>query len=143
MLSFFYVLSNDLLRNFYASLQHHVDQYLVEVMNVLHETGLYDDTIVVATADHGEMGMSHGGMIQKCFNVYEETLKIPLIFSNPVLWPQPQTSNALVSLVDMVPTLATLIGIPPADRLNWTGVDFSANILDPDAPSVQDYTIFT
>jgi len=131
------------LRNFYASLQHHVDQYLVEVLDVLHETGLLNDTIVIATADHGEMGMSHGGLIQKCFNVYEETLKIPLVWSNPILWPQPQSSSALVSLVDMAPTLANLWKVPSSQRVDWTGVDFSSNILNPNAPSAQDYTIFT
>ena len=41
------------------------------------------------TADHGEMGLSHGGLRQKAFNAYEETINVPLVVSNPVLFPGP------------------------------------------------------
>ncbi len=43
-------------------------------------------TVVVRCADHGEMGLSHGGLRQKTFNVYEETINVPLVVSNPVLF---------------------------------------------------------
>ena len=131
--------------NFYGNLQRHVDQYVVQVMDTIEEAGLLDDTVVIATSDHGEMGMSHGGLIQKCFNFYEETMRVPLVFSNPVLYPQPLISDALVSHVDLVPTLATLLGVPPSARqTDWQGVDFSSLLLDPqNAPPVQDYTVFT
>ena len=35
------------------------------------------------------MGLSHGGLRQKAFNAYEETIHIPLVVSNPVLFPKP------------------------------------------------------
>ena len=63
------------------------------------------------------MGLSHGGLRQKAFNAYEETINIPLVVSNPVLFPKPADSNALVSLVDLLPTIATMAG---------TGVDGQA-----------------
>jgi arylsulfatase A-like enzyme len=44
------------------------------------------------------------------FNAYEETLRVPLVVSNPVLFPAPATSDAPVSLVDVVPTLLALAG---------------------------------
>ena len=37
-------------------------------------------------SDHGEMGLSHGGLRQKMFNAYEETIRVPLVFSNPWLF---------------------------------------------------------
>ena len=40
-------------------------------------------TLVVRLADHGEMGMSQGGMREKEEQVYNETLLVPMIFSNP------------------------------------------------------------
>ena len=43
-------------------------------------------TVVVRCADHGEMGLSHGGLRQKMFNTYEETINVPLVFSNPALF---------------------------------------------------------
>lgn len=49
-----------------------VDSYVVHTLNKLEARGLMDDTLIILTADHGEMGMSHGGMIQKSFNAYEE-----------------------------------------------------------------------
>ncbi len=55
-------------------------------------------TVVVRCADHGEMGLSHGGLRQKMFNVYEETTNVPLVFSHPVLFPKATQSDALASL---------------------------------------------
>ena len=73
-------------------------------------------TVVFRCADHGEMGLSHGGLRQKAFNSYEETIHIPLVVSNPVLFPKPVQSDALVSLVDFLPTVATLAGASSTDR---------------------------
>jgi arylsulfatase A-like enzyme len=69
--------------NFYGNLMKASDQYLVDVLHALDETGLRDNTVVIRTADHGEMGLAHGGLRQKNFNFYEESLRVPLIFSSP------------------------------------------------------------
>ena len=79
-------------------------------------TGLLENTLVIATADHGEMGTSHGGMRQKNFNFYEESIRVPLVYSNPRLFPKPETNDALVSHVDFLPTLASLVGAPAGAR---------------------------
>ena len=63
-------------------------------------------TLIFRCADHGEMGLSHGGLRQKAFNAYEETIHVPLVVSNPVLFPKPAQSDALVSLIDVLPTIA-------------------------------------
>ena len=73
--------------NFYGNLMRSSDNYLVNVLDKLEETGLFDNTLVVRTADHGEMGVAHGGLRQKNFNVYEESLRVPLVYSNPTLFP--------------------------------------------------------
>jgi choline-sulfatase len=62
--------------NFYGNLMKAADAALVEVPDTLDETGLLDDTLIVRTSDHGELGMAHGGMRQKSFNVYEESLRV-------------------------------------------------------------------
>jgi arylsulfatase A-like enzyme len=130
--------------NFYGNLMRSSDNYLVEVLNTLEETGLMDDTLIVRTADHGEMGLAHGGLRQKNFNFYEETLRVPLVFSNPKLFPRPKTSDALVSHVDLVPTVASLAKAPASARADWQGVDYSKLVLDPgEGRSVQDYVVFT
>ena len=95
--------------NFYGNLMKASDEYLVEILNTLEQGGLLENTLVVATADHGEMGSAHGGQRQKNFNFYEETTRVPLVYSNPRLFPRPQTNDSIVSHVDFLPTLASLI----------------------------------
>ena len=62
-------------------------------------------TVIARISDHGEMGLSHGGLRQKMFNAYEETIRVPLVFSNPLLFPAAVKTDAPASLVDLVPTL--------------------------------------
>jgi arylsulfatase A-like enzyme len=90
------------------------------------------------------MGLAHGGLRQKNFNFYEETLKVPLVYSNPKMFPRPVTSDALVSHVDLLPTLASLSGAPASARRNWQGVDYSEIVLNPKrGGAAQDYVAFT
>jgi choline-sulfatase len=100
--------------NFYAYLHRLVDAKigrLVAALGASDDPGsLRSRTVVVRCADHGEMGLSHGGLRQKMFNVYEETINVPIVFSNPRLFPKPATSDALASLLDIVPTLVALAG---------------------------------
>jgi choline-sulfatase len=130
--------------NYYGNLMRSSDNYIVNVLNKLEEAGLYDDTLIVRTADHGEMGLTHGGMRQKNFNFYEEATRVPLVYSNPKLFPAPQSSDALVSHVDFLPTLASLAKAPKSARVNWQGKDYSKLVLQPKtAKPVQDYVVFT
>jgi choline-sulfatase len=130
--------------NYYGNLMRSSDSYIVNVLNQLEEAGLYDDTLIVRTADHGEMGLTHGGMRQKNFNFYEEATRVPLVYSNPKLFPQPVSTDALVSHVDFLPTLASLAKAPKTARANWQGNDYSRLVLQPkSAKPVQDYVVFT
>ena len=130
--------------NFYGNLMRSSDNYVVEVLDKLEKQDLIDDTLIIRTSDHGEMGLAHGGLRQKNFNFYEETLKVPLVYSNPKMYPQPITSEALVSHVDLLPTLASLAGAPASARSNWQGVDYSDIVLNPRrGGSAQDYVAFT
>lgn len=129
--------------NFYGNLMKSSDDYLVQILDKLVEKRLYDDTVIIRTADHGEMGTAHGGMRQKNFNVYEEALGVPLIYSNPKIFPRPQVSDALVSHVDFLPTLASLFNAPDSARAEWEGKDYSRIVRSPSARRVQDYTVFT
>jgi choline-sulfatase len=130
--------------NFYGNLMRSSDSYLVNVLDKLEQHGLLDGTLIVRTSDHGEMGLAHGGLRQKNFNFYEEAIRVPLIYSNPKLYPRPLSSDALVSHVDFLPTLASLAGAPKSARVNWQGVDYSKLVLEPAAnDSAQDYIVFT
>ena len=119
------------------------DNYLLQVLEALDDLGLPNDTLVIRTADPGEMGLAHGGLRQKNFVFYEEAIRVPLVYSNPQLYPAPRTSSALVSHVDFLPTIASLFRAPGSAVGAWQGVDYSHLILDPSAPPVQDYIVFT
>jgi choline-sulfatase len=129
--------------NFYGNLMKASDAYLVDVLDALTETGLLNDTVIIRTADHGEMGLAHGGLRQKNFNFYEESLCVPLIYSNPKLYERPHTSKALVSHVDFLPTIASLFGAPESARAEWQGIDYSKKVLDPASKWPQEYVVFT
>ncbi len=137
--------------NFYAYLHRISDAHMGTVLDALESNhALYEKTIVIRLADHGEMGLSHGGMRQKAFNAYEETIHVPLVISNPMLFPNPVHTHALASLIDLMPTLATLADVPDRDRWNFKGVDLTPVIQDAiDHPgrhpteTVQDSILFT
>jgi len=129
--------------NFYGNLMKSSDAYLVKLLEALQNKGLLENTLVIATADHGEMGTAHGGLRQKNFNFYEESTRIPLVYSNPRLFKEARSSDALVSHVDFLPTLAGLVEAPAAARAPWQGIDYSQEILGGPAKPAQNYTVFT
>ena len=113
--------------NFYGNLMRIADTQMGEVILALRRHGMVDDTMFVSTSDHGEMGMSHGGMVQKMFNAYDESIRVPMIWSNPRFFKGGQTSDALVSLVDFLPTVAGLYGSSKEQLASYDlrGVDYS------------------
>jgi len=129
--------------NFYGNLMKSSDSYLVRTLDLLEQKGLTQNTLIIRTADHGEMGLTHGGMRQKSFNFYEESTRVPLVYSNPKLFQGPVTTNALVSHVDLLPTLATLFDAPAKARAQWQGIDYSPLVLSPNGQTTQPYVVFT
>lgn len=100
-------------------LQQLVDQYDTAIANVdlhvghvierLRELKLYDNTLIIVTADHGEFLGEHGLMTHSK-DVYEEVAKVPLVIKNPF-----QTSPSLVLQPTSLTVLARLIlaQLPP------------------------------
>ena len=128
--------------NFYAHLHRVVDQHIVGLLDTLDEHGLTDDTIVVRFSDHGEQGLSHG-LRQKMFTAYEETIRVPLVVSNPRLFPQPARTSSFASLLDLLPTVAGLAGVEASAlrRHGVRGLDLAPIFADPQA-SVRDAVLF-
>src|SRR4051794_29259479 len=122
--------------NFYAHLHRVVDGHIGRIVDALGDE-LRSRTVVVRVSDHGEMGLAHGGMRQKMFNAYEETLRVPLTFSNPAMFPQAARSAAPASLIDVLPTLLALAG----GDADLPGADLSP-ILRGEMTSVQDFVRF-
>jgi len=108
--------------NFYAYLHRLVDEKIGRLLRALgdaHEPrSLRARTVIARISDHGEMALSHGGLRQKMFNAYEETIRVPLVISNPLLFPRGAETDAPASLVDLVPTLLGIAGAPADGTLD-------------------------
>ena len=94
--------------NFYAYLHTVVDAQIGELLDQVERLGFTDSTLILRTADHGEQGLSHS-LVEKFYNCYQESLRIPFVISNPIAFPEPQSTDALSSHLDIVPTLAGLL----------------------------------
>ena len=99
--------SNPTLRNYDRGIAV-FDQAFSQVLTHLHNAGLWKNTIVIVTADHGEEFLEHGKTIHSR-SCYIESVHVPLIIRVPG-FPAARVA-ARVALVDLVPTLLELIGL--------------------------------
>jgi len=86
------------------------EDYVGQVVNTLKKEGVYDKTIIIVIADHGNEYMEHGvaGHGQA---LYDEVLRIPMIFHIPGLGSGVKI-DPIVESVDLLPTVCDLLGIP-------------------------------
>lgn len=126
---------------FYAYLQTLVDQNIMTLLDAVEKAGLMENTLIFRLADHGEMALSHG-LVEKAFNAYEETIRVPLIISNPQLFPQPLVTRELASHIDLLPTVASIAGVLGQYSGQFKGVDLSPLFTAPHQ-SLQDAIHFT
>ena len=87
------------------------------------------DALVIYTSDHGEMMFAHG-LNKKGPAMYEEITNIPLIVRSPGTIPANSASDALISLVDITPTILDYFNaeIPPV----ISGQSFMPVLKNPD-----------
>lgn len=85
-----------------------VDDLVSKIVGTLEETGRRNDTLVIFTSDNGFSNREHrwGGKQVP----YEESIRVPLIVSMPGQIPADTVSDALVSNVDLAPTIADFAG---------------------------------
>jgi arylsulfatase len=94
--------------NFYLNCLRDVDRHIEVVLDALHASGQADRTVVIFTADHGEMAGSHG-LRQKGNLPYDENTHVPLVIAHPDF--AEGTTDALASAVDIAPTLLAIAGV--------------------------------
>lgn len=89
-----------------------VDDAIGVVLDALKDSGQFEETIVVFTADHGDLCGAHG-MVDKHYVMYDEVVRVPLI----ICWPDgidtPRVVESFVSsTLDVGPTILDLLGLP-------------------------------
>lgn len=93
----------------YAGEIAYTDHCIGQVIDKLKQLDLYDSTLIIITSDHGEMLGQHGEGTHGYF-VYQPAIKVPLIFKLPGI-STPQRIAGSVGLVDIVPTVCSMLGI--------------------------------
>jgi arylsulfatase A-like enzyme len=96
----------------------YVDEQIGFLLDALKQAELFDDTLIIITADHGEEFGEHGTLGHIGFNsythIYDELLRVPLIISHPKLgkhWLDDQ-----VSLIDLAPTAIDMLGLSKVEQ---------------------------
>ena len=85
------------------------DEQVGRLLRFLKEKGLYQNTLIVLSGDHGESLGEHGEKTHGFF-VYNATMHVPLIIHLPENGPA-RTITDLVSLVDLMPTVLAALGL--------------------------------
>ncbi len=120
-------LSKDALRrvmvHYYATIEH-IDQQVGRMVEVLKRKGLYDNTLIVYTSDHGEyMGYHH--LLLKGGYMYDALVKVPLIIRYPG-GGKAEASDAQVTNLDLAPTILRQCGVEPAEGMHGNNLAESA-----------------
>ncbi len=103
-----------------------VDQYdtairyltdqLTQVFALLQERGIWEDTLVIVTSDHGEEFFEHGGFSHG-YSLHQELLHVPMIIKLPG-GSEPRRVQEWVSNMDLLPTVLDVLRLPLPEVLD-------------------------
>lgn len=93
-----------------------IDENIGRILRTLEETGQLDNTMIIFTSDHGDMTGDHG-LVNKGCRFYEGLVRVPLIVWYPKKFMHNVQSDALVELIDIVPTILDVTGLPVDEKL--------------------------
>lgn len=91
------------------------DRVLGELLEKLDRLDLTEKTLIVLTSDHGEGLGEHKEKTHGIF-IYDSTLRVPLIFSNPKILPKGKIVAEQIALIDVMPTALDLMGWDPIPK---------------------------
>ena len=117
------------LNNYYLNCVRDADRHIVEILDELDRLGLSEKTVVILTADHGELGGAHG-LSGKGATAYREQNNVPFIVSHPG-YAGGKRCRAVTSHVDIAPTLLGIAGGEAPAELH--GKDITTLLGNPEA----------
>ena len=103
----------------------YLDAQLGALFDALRAAGVYDDTVIVVTSDHGEAFGEHD-LYGHANSLYRETLHVPLIIRYPKSIPAGQHVASVVSLRDLAATISDLAGLAPPQAFAGTPLHIAA-----------------
>jgi len=120
------------LNDYYLNCIADADQHVVSLLDELEALSLAEDTVVIYTADHGELAGAHG-LSGKGATAYREQNQVPLIIAHPD-HAGGKRCKAVTSHVDIATTLIGIAGAAPGpDLARLPGKDISTLLADPEA----------
>lgn len=99
----------------YAGLVRLLDHCVGEIITRLKADGLYDETLILFTSDHGEMLGSHRLFQKMC--MYEESIRTPVVLKLPQGRQTLGVDATSVSQIDVLPTICDILEIAPPEGL--------------------------
>jgi hypothetical protein len=99
-------------RDRYHNALYYADTALRQLLDGLDERGLLANTLLVICGDHGEAFREHRGNIGHTLALYEENVRVPLLIVAPGAIRERARVSRIVSLVDLMPTILDLLGLP-------------------------------
>ena len=134
----------------YAAMITHMDKGIGEVMALLEELNIEDNTLIIFTSDNGPTYDRIGGADSKFFksagvfrglkgSVYEGGIRVPFV----ARWPgkiKPGTTNDLVcAFQDILPTLSEVAGVTDNNPEDIDGISFVSTLLGKDKQEEHEY----
>ncbi len=120
-------------QNYYFNCMRDVDRHIGTVLDALERSGARDNTIIIYTADHGEMAGAHGQRLKGPF-IYKENVQVPLAIDHPDVGSS-AISAALACSLDIAPTVLSFAGLAQEERLarypDLKGFDLSGALAKP------------
>ena len=107
----------------------YTDRELGRLFEWMKKKGIWENTIVVLTADHGEELGEHRNVFEHGSTVYQAVAHVPLIIKAPGL--KPGVVESVVGLVDLAPTLLELTGMPANEPVDFDGISLAGLLKDP------------
>lgn len=120
------------LRHYYACASH-IDAQIGRLMKYLKQNGLYEETVILFSADHGDNQGCHGGLENKSYSMYDDTTRIPLFLKPGKAHYQGYCQSALVGTCDIYATILSQAGAAE-DEGYGDGRDLSGFIENPNQP---------
>jgi arylsulfatase len=121
--------------NYYINCMIDVDRHIGSVLDALEESDQVENTIIIFTSDHGEMGGAHH-LRQKGSVAFKETTNVPMIIVDPSKSGGVRTES-VGSHLDLVPTILAYAGLSESERKQrypfLKGHDLSDVVADPDS----------
>ena len=99
----------------------YVDHHIGLIVKKLKKLGIFDQTLIVVTADHGDEFFEHGGKGHRN-TLYDEVVKIPLIVHLPEKISSAVRIRNQVSIIDIAPTILDLAGILVPGRMQGSSL---------------------